>query len=77
MLVPVGLRTLDMDSLPVINLGLMRGSRPDSLFGDLLRLRNAYLVGVLRDPVEVPVDDVAGRAVDRLCGDNARVREGQ
>ena len=35
------LRTLDVDSLPVVNLRLMRGSRPDSLFDDQLAAMTA------------------------------------
>ena len=35
------LRTLDVDSLPVVNLRLMRASRPDSLFDDQLAVMTA------------------------------------
>ena len=51
----------------------LRTSRPDisvgpgGRSGELLRLGNAHLVGVLRDLVEVPVDDVARRPGERRC----------
>ena len=51
----------------------LRTSRPDISVGPggrsgrLLRLGNAHLVGVLRDLVEVPVDDVARRPGERRC----------
>jgi len=61
-----------LQSLPV-TMQTLPGSRPDisvgpgGCSGELLRLRNAHLIGVLRDLVEVPVDDVAGRPGERRC----------